>query len=259
MYFCNWIYLQIILVTTKEMTIRNTLALILCFTYFALPAQDPSDFRKGAVKSRLSIGPVISFYKNHPQHTINTSAKAGFCASYKSEILLGRKISFMVGLDYFNHGFTFRGYYSAPGNTYLFDKTFAYIHEIRVQEVQLPIAFKKAFNYEKDNFYTPYILGGIGARYIIGSYYIITNDSTGTVVYDGKGTMDFEYRLAKGLNAFAHAGLGSQYNFRTSAKAFFVEIIYKYGLVRLNYQGYRESNNLQIKESHIVLSAGLKF
>jgi len=222
-------------------------------------AQDPDNYRKGSVKNRLSIGPVYSIYKNHPQHTINTHAKFGFCASYKSEILLGRKVNFLIGLDYFNQGLTFQGYYSAPGYTYLFDRTFAYTHEIREQELQLPIGFKKAFNYEKDNFYTPYFQGGVGARYIIGSYYIITNDSTGAVVYDGKGTMDFEYQFAKGFNAFFWGGFGSQYNFRTTGKALFFEANYKYGISRLHYTGYQNSNDLNIKDSHVSFNIGLKF
>ncbi len=258
-------------------TIKKIITTVfLCvFSISLILAQDPDDFRKGAVKSRLSIGPVMSFYKNHPQHTVATNAKTGFCASYKSEILLGRKVNFLIGLDYFNQGLSFRGYYSAPGSTYLFDKTFAYTHEIRMQEIQLPIGFKKAFNYEKDNFYTPYFLGGVGARYLFNSYYVIVNDSTGNVLYDGKGGMDFEHQavtqvsntLFKGagtsvtrrLNTFIYAGLGSQYNFRTSAKAIFIEITYKYGISRLHYTGYQNSNNLNIKESHITFSIGVKF
>lgn len=229
------------------------------FSIQLVRAQEPSDFKKGAIKSRLSVGPVLSYYKNHPQHTVNTKAKPGFCASYKSEILLGRKASFIFGLEYFNQGLSFKGYYSAPGNTYLFDKSFAYTHEIRVQELHLPVGFRRAFNYEKDNFYTPYYFGGIGARYLFSSYYVVINDSTENVVYDGKGTMGFEHQVAKGLNAFIYGGLGSQYNFRTSAKAIFIDLTYKYGLSRLHYAGHRNSNNINIKESHITFSIGLKF
>ncbi len=238
-------------------------------------AQDPANYRKGSIKNRLSIGPVMSIYKNHPQHTINTKAKLGFCASYKSEILLGRKINFLIGLDYLNHGITFHGYYSALGYTYLFDKTFAYTHEIRVKELQIPIGFKRAFNNEKDNFYTPYYFGGIGERFILSSYYVITNDSTENVVFDGKGSMNFEHqfiskvfnKLFNGagtsitgkLNAFFYGGIGTQYNFRTTAKALLFEITYKYGISRLHYEGYQNSNNLNIKDSHLSFSIGLKF
>lgn len=256
--------------------IKKIITIIFCVCSIScLHAQDPNDFRKGTIKSRLSIAPVMSMYKNHPQHTLNTKAKTGFCASYKSEILLGGKINFLIGLEYFNQGLSFNGYFSAPGNTYLFDKTFAYTHEIRLQEIQLPIGFKKAFNYEKDNFYTPYIIGGVGGRFLFKSYYVIINDSTENVVYDGKGSMDFEHQavtqvfnalfngagksLTKKLNTFIYIGLGSQYNFRTSAKALFIEVNYKYGISRLHYAGYQNSNNLHIKESHISFHIGLKF
>jgi hypothetical protein len=233
------------------------------FCLLGLPkvyGQDPNDFRTGSIKSRLSIGPVMAYFKNHPQHTVDTKSKVGFCASYKAELLLGRKINFLFGLDYFNQGLSFRGYYAAPGYTYLFDKTFAYTHDIRMHEIQLPIGFKRAFNYEKDNFYTPYFFGGIGARYIFSSYYVIVNDSTENVVYDGKGKLGFEHQIiGKGFNTFFYGGLGSQYNFRTSAKAIFIEVNYKYGISRLHYEGYQNSNNINIKNSYITFSFGIKF
>ena len=248
----------------NRITVKKT-KIIAVIIFYALSiqlmhAQEPSDFKRGAIKSRLSVAPVMSFYKNHPEHTVETKAKGGFCASYKSEILLGRNLSFLVGIEYFNQGLTFRGYYSAPSNTYLYDRTFPYSHELRMQEIQLPIGLKKAFNNEKDNFYTPYYFGGVGARYLFKSYYVIINDSTENVVYDGKGSMEFEHHVvAKAINAFAYGGLGAQYNLRASAKAIFIDVTYKYGISRLHYKGYQKSNNLNIKEAHVSFSIGLKF
>ncbi len=254
---------------------KITAVVLFIWSFLPISAQDTYSYHKGKIKHRISAGPVLSFYKNHPQHTVNTQAETGFCASYKMEIAIERKTGLLVGLEYLSHGLTFQGYYSAPGNTYLFDRTFAYTHEIRVQEIQLPIAYKKAFNLEKDNFYTPYFFLGVGARYIIGSYYVITNDSTGDVVYDGKGSMDFEHQAAtqivnklfKGVhqtitreyNAFFQGGLGTQYNFRNSAKSIFFEITYKYGISRLHYEGYQNSNDLNIKDSHWGFTVGVKF
>ena len=250
---------------------KNLLFILCIICLLPLCAQDPSDYKRGAVKSRISLGPVLSFYKNHPMHTADTKALSGFSASYKSEILLGRKINILIGLEYFSQGLSFRGYFSAPGSTYLFDKTFAYTHEIRVQEIHIPIGFKRAFNLEKDNLYTSYYFGGLGARFIIGSYYVINNDSTGNVVFDGKANLNFEHHLLSDifqrgenskinrLNTFIFGGLGTQYNLRASAKAVFFELTYKYGISRLHYQGYQNSNDLNIKESHIMFNLGLKF
>ncbi len=237
--------------------------------------QDRVDYRAARVKHTLSIAPALSMYKNHPQHTADTKRKPAFNASYKAEIRFDRRASFLIGLDYLSQGFTFRGYYVSPGYTYLFDKTYAYTHEVRVQEVQVPIGFKKMFNNEKDNFYTPYFYGGAGLRYLFSSYYIINNDSTETVVYDGKGTMDFEYQVftriankifngkgssfTKKMNSFIYAGFGIQRNMRGTGKAVFFDISYKYGISRLHYTGYNNSNNLNIKDSQLLFSVGYKF
>jgi hypothetical protein len=255
-----------VLVQKKIITVVLVLVGVL-----ALNAQNPNAYKVGTIKSRVSISAVSSFYKNHPQHTINTKGSAGFCASYKGELLLGHRMSFLFGMDYLKQSFSFQGYFVAPGYTYLFDKTFAYTHEVSVKELQIPIGFKKAFNNEKDSKYTPYYFGGVGWRYILNSYYVITNDSTDDVVYDGKGTMDYEYqvftRLLNGkgssitrkLNAFIWFGMGTQYNLRDSGKALFFEINYKYGISRMHYTGYNNSNNLNIKDSHLLFTFGYKF
>lgn len=224
-------------------------------------AQVKSPYRQYRVTHRLGGGAVVSFYKNNSFHTINTKAKPGFCISYKAEIFMGRKTNLLGGLEYFSHGLSFNGYYSAPGHTYLFDKTFSYKHELRIQEIQLPIGVKVAFNTEKDKLYTPYFFGGVGARYIVGSYALITNDSSGAAVYDDKAKIDFQYQWQwiKGLNTFFHGGLGLQANFRKSGGAAFFEITYKYGISRLHYSGYQNSNNLYIKDSHLAFSVGFRF
>ncbi|MGB3947861.1 MAG: outer membrane beta-barrel protein [Bacteroidia bacterium] len=239
-----------------------------------LYAQDPAGQRK-KVKSTISVAAIKSIYKNHPQHTINTKSKPGFNASYKLEFLTTRRTSVLFGLDYLSQGFTFKGYYVGPGFTYLFDKTYAYTHEIRAQELHIPIGFKNLMNLEKDNFYTPYYYAGAGLRYIINSYYVISNDSTETVVYDGKGNLNFEHQVftkianklldGKGssftqkLNSYLYAGFGIQRNLRESGKAICFDLCYKFGISRMHYNGYNNSNNLNIKDSHLLFNVGLKF
>ncbi|HLC83634.1 MAG TPA: outer membrane beta-barrel protein [Bacteroidia bacterium] len=241
------------------MKLKSTYLFLLFAFAINLNAQDGMPYRKGKVKHRISIGAVKSYYINHPQHTRNTKAKFGFTASYKSEILLGRKTNILIGLDYFNHSVIFNGYYKAPTYTYLYDETFAYTHEIRIQEIQIPLALKITFNSEKEHFYSPYFIGGVGARYIFGAYSVISNDSTELTVYDAKDNIDFEnQRVRKGLNAFYHAGLGIQYNFRDSGRALFFEVNYRYGISRFHYDGNEGSNNLNIKDNHLVFAIGMR-
>ncbi|MCW3085569.1 MAG: hypothetical protein JWP12_2935 [Bacteroidetes bacterium] len=234
--------------------------LLLCilFSGFA-QAQYDQPYRKGRVKHRIGGGVVISLYKNDPHFAVNTKAKAGYAVSYKSEIILGHKTNLLIGLEYMSQGLTFNGYYADTGYTYLYDKTFSYTHEIRYNELQMPIGFKLALNKEADRPVTFYLFGGIGFRYILNSYTVISSDSTQTSPYDGKGSVGFEHHIISPyFNAFYQGGLGLQKNFRASAKAVFFEVTYKYGLSRIHYTGFENSNNINIKESNITILIGLR-
>lgn len=212
------------------------------------------------VKHRISAGPVISFYKNNTLHTVNTKAKSGFNATYKCEILLGRKTNLLVGLEYMTQGLKFNGYYSAPNHTYLFDKTFPYTHEIRFQEVQLPLAFKISLSPENDNRFSSYFFLGPGFRYIIKSTAFIESDSTQLTMMDGSTDLTFENHIVdKHFNAFLHAGMGIQKNFHNTGKAFFFEFIYKYNISRLHYIGNQNTNNLNIRNNSLSICIGYRF
>ncbi len=240
--------------------LKHILFLTVCLYFVSNTfAQDAFPYQKGKVKHRISFGPVISFYINHPYMTMDTKRKLGFNVAYKAELLLGRKTNLMLGLEYMSQGLTFKGYYKAPNYTYLFDKTFAYTHELRYNEVQLPLGLKLAFNNEKEHGATPYLFGGVGAKYIFGSYVVITNDSTNTTPYDSKSSIGYEHeRIAKGMNGFYFAGLGLQKNYRDSGRAIFLEFTYRYGFSRIHYTGYENSNNLNIKEMNLAITLGFR-
>ena len=222
--------------------------------------QGVSSYKVRKVKHRITAGPVISFYKNNTQHTVNTKAKAGFNAAYKCELTLGRKTNFLVGLEYMSQGLKFNGYFSAPNHTYLFDETFAYSHEIRFQEIQLPLAFKIAFSPEKDNRFSSYFFLGPGFRYIVKSTAFIESDSTQETVLDGTTDLTFENHIVdQHFNAFLHAGMGIQKNFRDTGKALFIEFTYKYNISRLHYIGDKNSNNLNIKNNSLSICVGVRF
>lgn len=239
-------------------SVVKIMVLIFLFSFNSY-SQNGEPYKRGKMKNRISVSLIKSFYTNHPELTTGTKALAGFDASYKSEIFILRHTSLILGLDYFNYGLTFHGYYAKPGFTYLYDGTFPYTHEIRIQEVQLPLALKIAFNSEKEHACTPYFIGGIGARYIFASYTVITNDSTNTTVYDAKDNIDYEHqRVAKGLNAFYHVGLGLQKNYRNSARAIFFEMSFQRGISRIHYDGDSGSNDLNIRANHLLFTLGFR-
>ncbi len=232
--------------------------LTLSTTIFA--QQEVSNYKAIKIRHRISAGPVLSFYKNNTLHTVNTKAKIGFNAAYKCEIVLSRKINFLVGLEYMSQGLKFNGYYSAPYHTYLFDQTFSYSHEIRFQEGQLPLAFKISFNSEKDNRFSSYFFIGPGFRYLLKSTAFIASDSTGLTLLDGTTDLTFENHIVdKHFNAFLHAGIGIQKNFHDTGKAIFLEFTYKYNISRLHYVGNKNTNDLDIKNNSLSICFGLRF
>jgi hypothetical protein len=235
------------------------ITILLLFLSLSSFSQQTFDYAPGRVKHRLSLGPVISFYKNHPNHTADTKRKFGFNAAYKAEIFFLRRTNFITGLEFMTQGIKFRGYYYKPGYTYLYDDTFPYTHEIRFNEVQLPISLKVTLGSEKERNVSAYYFGGIGCRYIFGSYVVITNDSTGLSPYDGKETIDFEHQMVtKGFNMFYHGGFGVQKNYRETGRALFFELTFKYGLARIHYSGHEDSNDLSIKNNTLAITFGLR-
>jgi hypothetical protein len=207
----------------------------------------------------MSAGAVFTLYKNDPHFSTGTKAKLGGNVAYKAELLLGRKTNFLCGLEYLSQGLTFHGYYEKPGYTYLYDESFAYTHEIKYNEVQLPIGLKLAFNSDKESAATPYLFGGIGFRYIFNSYVVIINDSTETTPFDGKGSIGFEHELLfPKFNAFYHGGMGVQKNYRASSKVIFFEITFKRGFSRIHYPGNDGSNNINFRDNNIAVTLGLR-
>jgi Outer membrane protein beta-barrel domain len=240
-------------------SLSSKIIFLLLFITCSSVAQDGQPYRRGKYKSRISLGIIKPYFKNHPEHTINTKSLFSYCASYKGELFLGRRTNVILGLEYVNLGLKFQGYYEKPGYTYLYDKSFAYTHELRIQELHVPLSLKVSFISEKEHTYSSYFIGGIGARYVVGSYSIITNDSTGITPYDAKDNIDYEnQRVTKGLNAFYQAGVGLQYNKRNSARAIFFEVTYKYGISRYHYDGNNNSNNLNIKAGLLLFSLGFR-
>lgn len=232
---------------------------LVLFTYSSTEVKAQYGYHVGTLHHRVSAGPVISFFYNHPQMTTGTKRKLGANVAYKAEIVIARRTNLLVGLEYLSQGLIFKGYYKAPGGTYLFDGSYAYTHDLRYNELQLPIGLKLAMNSEREYGATPYALGGVGARYIFNSYVVITNDSTGTSPYDGKGDIGFEHEfVTKGFNAFFFGGFGLQKNYRDTGRALFVELTMRYGISRIRYEGYQNSNDIKIKEPNLAITFGFR-
>jgi len=237
----------------------TTCVMLLLFVSLA-HSQNSPDKQKIKIKHRMSFSPLASFYKNDPHFTTNTKSKVGFCVSYKAEFISGRRMNYTAGIEYVNQHLTFHGYFVAPGHTYIFDKTFAYQHDVQVQELQIPIGVKIALASETSYDYTPYFTGGMQFRYLLKSYTVITDDSTKTSVYDGnQPSITFESNIpSPKINACVYAGMGLQRNYRGTGRAIFFEITFNKGFSRFQYSGHNNSNNIAISNSFLAFTFGWK-
>lgn len=209
---------------------------------------------------RISGGALFSFFGKDPHVANDIDPLFGFTINYNAEIGLIDNASILAGLTYANQAVQFNGYYVAPGYTYLFDGTLAYSHRLRFQTVQLPLAVKFSFNVEDEKPFTPYAFAGLGFSYIFSSKASIVSDSTDVQVYKGNTDLHFENHLIhEKINSFFQAGIGIQRNSRKNARALFLDIIYKMDVSRLQYQGYKNSNNVRFRNSNVSIVVGIKF
>lgn len=219
-----------------------------------------SYYQLPSLKHRISAGPMLSFFGKDPHALTKTTPLFGFTAAYAGEIDIIDNVNLLVGLTYTNQALQFNAYYVAPGHTYLFDNSFAYVHRLRFQNIQLPISLKLNFNTEADNSYTPYLMLGFGFSYLYSAKTAVSSDSTGNAIYNGKTDLSFENSVFnKKFNSFFQGGFGIQKNMRKKEQAIFLDIVYKYDITRLYYTGHENSNNIHFRNSSVSIVVGLKF
>lgn len=214
------------------------------------------------VRWRFSLIPVISFYNNSEDYTINTRSLIGFGAGAKAELSLksSKTSKVITGLEYFNQGMAFDSYYFAPGHSVKYDKHFDYHHSLRFQELQLPLLFKQCFNNEDDKFYSVYLTFGWACRYVFLANSTIANAQTGVAAWKGSSDMEFEHFLGyKKLGAILLAGAGFEKKLGDFNRAIFFEFSYNYNIFRLHYAGDGLSNNIFFKNNQLTIGLGYKF
>lgn len=222
-------------------------------------AQDSSPAGKIRFNKRLYAGFVIPFYSNNPNHTTETTSNFSFNLGFKESFKIFEN-NFETGLEYIHHGLSFRTYYFAPGYSKLYDKTFPFLHELSINELQLPIIFKQAWGKETKSKATSYFILGWAWRYLMYSSTSIQSINDGIQVYDGKTDITFEYPFPWAhFGSMLQGGLGLQFNNIQTQKSLFFEVIYKYGISRFYYNGNGNTNSLFIKDSNITINAGYKF
>jgi hypothetical protein len=235
-------------------------SVVVCFclmSYYA-NSQDAAPTKIHSNK-RLYAGAVIPFYTNNPDHTAETRGGFAFNIGFKRTFRIFDN-SLETGLEYVNHEVSFRSYYFAPGYSKLYDKTFPFIHDLKINELQLPIIFKQTFGKETKHQATSYFTVGWIWRYFVYSSTSIQSINDGIQVYDGKTDVTFEYPFPWAhFGSLLQGGLGLQFNNIQKQTALFFEVNYKYGISRFHYVGNGNTNDLFIKDSNISINVGYKF
>lgn len=232
-------------------------ALILSLSYCCF-AQDkvPSKYRPNNL---IYAGAVVPFYSNNPYHTIDTQGAFSFNAGYK-KIIRVLEGSFECGVEYVNEGLSFKSYYFAPGYSKLYDKTFPYTHDVRMNELQIPLLFRHTFNKENKHKATPYFTAGWALRILMYSSTSIQSIADGTEVYSGQTDLSFQYPFPwNNFGSLLQGGLGLQFNNIQTQSALFFELNYKLGISAFHYTGANASNDLIIKDSNLTINVGYKF
>lgn len=216
-------------------------------------------YKKKRTNKRIYIGTLAAFYSNNPDHTIDTKGKTSFNFGFKRTFNIFTT-NIDVGLEYVNQGFSFNSYYFAPGYSKLYDKTFPFTHNIRMNELQVPILLKQPLGKESKNKVSSYLALGWAWRIIMYSRTSIASTNDGIQVYDGLTDINFKYPFPwKHFGSLLQAGLGLQFNNLHTHTALFFETYYKLSISPYIYTGNVNTNNLLIKDSNISINVGYKF
>jgi hypothetical protein len=237
---------------------QRALTLILLFILPLLaPAQE---YKTKKFKKRIYFGPAIASYKNNTDFTVNTRPRMGVNLGVRFEYMFNGYNSLCFAAEYLTHGLSFDSYYFDLGQVTLYDKTFPYHHQARLHEAQLPVLFKYNFQKENNKARNTYLLIGWGYRYILASYSYITNISNGRAAWEGPtdATAENPLLLKRG-SSMLMAGIGFERNNLPKERAIYLELLYKYGLSRFQYNGSGTAAPFFIKDAFTCINVGAKF
>ena len=209
---------------------------------------------------RLYAGPIIAFYKNNPDYTINTRARASLTVGARMEYMINGYSSMTFAAEYVTHSLAFDSYHFEPGTQQLvYDKTFPFHHDVRLHEVHVPFIAKFNATKENDKPFNSYLLTGWAYRYIFASTATITSNVNGSFAWIGNINADEEYSLfTKKGGSILLAGFGTERNFQPKRTSAYIEFTYKFGLSRFRYQGSGVAREFFIKDSFLSVNIGYK-
>lgn len=211
------------------------------------------------VKTRISVSPVLAFYKANKNHTSKSTQKMAFNASLKEEIRLDKKNQcfFMFGADYMLHGVNFNSYYFYDDSIHFYNGDMKAKYQLVVQEIDIPLFLKYSLQKETNALTTSYLFAGYCRRWLIGNK--LNVNYKGDEVFNKMIPLKFKSSaLDVTSSSFICFGAGVQKNTLLTHNAVFAELQFRYGLSPLYFEQSFAPTNLYINNHFLLLTVGFK-
>ncbi len=212
------------------------------------------------VQTKISVSPVLAFYKTNSHHASKATQKMAICFSLKEEIRIDKKSkSFLaVGIEYMLHGAKFNSYYFPKDSIKLYTGNMNATYNLTIQELDFPILLKRSFQRENNALLSGYVFAGYSYRLLIKSQLSVSYNGD-EAAYDN-GNLQFKIPvITKTGSSFLLAGAGFQKNNPNRHKAVYGELQIKYGLSPLYINQPYSPTSLYISGHFICLTVGVKF
>ncbi len=211
------------------------------------------------IQTKISVSPVLAFYKVNRHHAGKATQKMAFCFSVKEEIRIDKKSqSFIaIGVEYFLHGLKFNSYYFPKDSIKLYNGNMNATYNLTIQEIDFPVLIKRSFQRENNALLSGYFFASYSYRLLIKSQLSVSYYGD-EAAYDN-GNLQFKIpAFSTNASSFLSAGAGFQKNNPNKHKSVYGEIQYKYGLSPLYIKQKYAPSSLFISSHFVCLTVGIK-
>lgn len=217
--------------------------------------------RKNPVfKTRLSLSPVIGFYKSNINHTSSSKSKLAFNVSVKEEIRLDKNNQnyLMIGAEYMLHGVTFNSYYFYKDSLQLYTpERLKYTYSLVMHELDFPVQFKHSFQNETASIFSSYVFAGYVYRWMVDGKLKVTEN--GNELVNKYESVTFKNPAFDYSNSsFLCVGTGFQKNTFLLHNAVYAELQFRYSLSPFYFSESFAPSSLYTNNHFLLFTIGVK-
>ncbi|MBL7896409.1 MAG: hypothetical protein JNK50_14020 [Bacteroidia bacterium] len=221
---------------------------------------DLSNKRVRNFRTRITIAPLINFYKINKNHATTPSQKMSGLISVKEEVRLNQSHNMFLslGAEYMIHGMNFNSYYFRPDTIRLYNGEMNYAYSLYIHELDFPLQLRISFNRENNAQYSPYMAMAYHLRVLLQGDLKVKQD--GNVIEKKPEKITFRNPLLnEKCNPFVSLTLGIQKNNPDKNKmGFFAELSFRYGFSPYLLKDDFTASSLYITGHHLNLGLGIR-